>query len=121
MNAVNKMKMKKIDNIESLLAEQKKLRKSLKSNEIEINDRLGYLRRKYPIILLHQVLPFEDKKKDMIANTLSIVSGLLMGKIADSGKDLLETALQKIFTWIKKKTAKEKTEDTSASPLDSTP
>jgi len=114
MKEVNKMKMKKIDNINSLLAEQKRLRKLLKSGEVEINDRLGYLRRKYPIILLHQVLPFDDKKKDMIANALVVVSGLMMGKIADSGKDILETGFQKFFNWIRKKTGQDKTEDTSA-------
>jgi DNA gyrase/topoisomerase IV subunit A len=121
MNAVNQMKMKskKIEDIESLLAEQKRLRKTLKSSEIEINERFGYLRRKYPIILLHQILPFEDKKKEMIANTLVIVSSLFMGKMADSGKELLENVFQKIFTWIKKKTGFEKAEETSASQPDS--
>lgn len=121
MNAVNQMKMKskKIEDIGSLLAEQKRLRKTLKSSEIEINERFGYLRRKYPIILLHQVLPFEDKKKEMIANTLVVVSSLFMGKMADSGKELLENVFQKIFTWIKKKTGFEKAEETNASQPDS--
>jgi len=113
------MKSKKIEDIESLLAEQKRLRKTLKSSEIEINERFGYLRRKYPIILLHQVLPFEDKKKEMIANTLVVVSSLFMGKVADSGKELLENVFQKIFTWIKKKTGFEKAEETNVSPPDS--
>ena len=108
MNAVNQMKMKskKIEDIESLIAEQKRLRKTLKSSEIEINERFGYLRRKYPIILLYQVLPFEDKKKEIIANMLVIVSSLFMGKMADSGKELLQNVFQKIFTWIKKKTGR---------------
>jgi DNA gyrase/topoisomerase IV subunit A len=113
------MKSKKIEDIESLLAEQKRLRKTLKSSEIEINERFGYLRRKYPIILLHQVLPFEDKKKEMIANTLVVVSSLFMGKMADSGKELLENVFQKIFTWIQKKTGFEKAEETNVSPPDS--
>jgi len=121
MNAVNQMKMKskKIEDIDSLLAEQKRLRQTLKSSEIEINERFGYLRRKYPIILLHQVLPFEDKKKEMIANTLVIVSSLFMGKMADSGKELLENVFQKIFTWIKKKAGFENAEETNASQPDS--
>ena len=121
MNAVNQMKMKskKIEDIESLIAEQKRLRKTLKSSEIEINERFGYLRRKYPIILLYQVLPFEDKKKEMIANTLVVVSSLFMGKMADSGKELLENVFQKIFTWIKQKTGFDKAEETTASQPDS--
>jgi len=100
--------MKKIDNIETLLKEQKRLRKSLKSSEIEINERFGYLRRKYPSILLHQVLPFEDKKKEIVSNTMELISGLLMGKLADAGKDLLENSFEKFLSWIRKKTSQEK-------------
>jgi hypothetical protein len=104
MNAKPKtMKKRKISSIEDLHLEQARLRMEVKQSEKAISDRMEYLRKNYPSILLMQVLPFEDSKKDMIVNGLGFAISLMMGRIAETGKELLEKNLQKLLQWISSK------------------
>lgn len=97
------MKKRKIENLNDLKLEQSRLRMEVRQTEKEITDRMDYLGKNYPSILLMQVLPFEDGKKNMIVSGLSFAASLLMGRMADTGKELLENNLQKLIQWVSKK------------------
>ena len=97
------MKKRKIENLNDLHLEQSRLRMEVRNSEKAIGERMEYLRRNYPSILLMQVLPFEDRKKDLIISGLGLAASLLMGRIAESGKELLEKNLQKLLQWVSKK------------------
>ncbi len=96
-------KKRKIENLDDLKLEQARLRMEVRQSEKVISERMEYLRKNYPSILLMQVLPFEDRKKEIILSGLGLAASLFMGRIAESGKELLERNLQKLLQWVSKK------------------
>lgn len=94
---------RKIESLNDLKLEQARLRMEVKNSEQEIGERLDYFRGNYPSILLMQVLPFEDSKKEMIVSGLGFALSLAMGKLAEAGKDILASNLQKFISWITSK------------------
>lgn len=105
---------RKIETLNDLKIEQARLRMEVKSAENKIGERLDYLRGNYPSILLMQVLPFDDNKKEMIVSGLGFALSLAMGKLADAGKDILASNLQKFTSWITSKFGGSKDEETEA-------
>ncbi len=98
------MKMKrKIESLNDLKLEQARLRMEVNNSEQKITERLDYLRGNYPSILLMQVLPFDDNKKEMIVSGLGFALSLAMGKLAEAGKEILATNLEKLTNWISSK------------------
>lgn len=94
---------RKIESLNDLKIEQARLRMEVKSSENKIGERLDYFRSNYPSILLMQVLPFDDNKKEMIVSGLGFALSLAMGKLAEAGKDILATNLQKFSSWLTSK------------------
>jgi hypothetical protein len=97
------MMKRKIESLNDLKLEQARLRMEVNNSEEKIGERLDYLRANYPSILLMQVLPFDDSKKEMIVSGLGFALSLAMGKLAEAGKDILASNLQKFTNWITSK------------------
>jgi hypothetical protein len=102
---------RKIESLTDLKLEQARLRMEVRNSEKILGERLDLFRRQYPSILLMQVLPFDNKKKDMIVSGLGFALQLAMGKIAESGRELLENKLQQFIHWISSKFGNSKSED----------
>jgi len=102
---------RKIESLNDLKLEQARLRMEVKNSEQEIGERLDYLRANYPSILLMQVLPFDDSKKEMIVSGLGFALSLAMGKLAEAGKEILASNLEKFIKWITSKFGDNKPEN----------
>ncbi|MEX1189338.1 MAG: hypothetical protein WED33_08770 [Bacteroidia bacterium] len=94
---------RKIESLSELKIEQARLRMEVSKSEREVTERVKFLGANYPSILLMQVLPFEDSKKELIVTGLGVALSLAMGNFAESGMEILETKLQKLISWVKSK------------------
>ncbi len=66
-----------VQDVASLQLEIARLKHQARTQEKVLNDRFDYLRRKYPSIMLHQVLPFGEKANSRVAGGLGFAGNLL--------------------------------------------
>ena len=97
------MDKRPIHSLSDLRQEQARLRTNIQQSEKEIGHQLDYFRRHFPSILLMQVLPYDERKKDIIISGLGFAASILMGRIAESGKDLFEKNIHAFIHWVSSK------------------
>jgi hypothetical protein len=84
------MDKRPIQSLSDLRQEQARLRTSIQQSEQVIGHQLDFFRRHFPSILLMQVLPYDERKKDIIISGLGFAASILMGRLAETGKDMFE-------------------------------
>ena len=99
------MDKRPIHSLSDLRREQARLRTNIQQSEKVIGHQLDYFRRHFPSILLMQVLPYDERKKDIIITGLGFAASILMGRIAESGKDLFEKNVHAFIHWVSSKFA----------------
>ena len=97
------MNSKKIETLSQLNAEQQRLRRKVRKSEDEISNRLGYLQKNYPNILLHQILPFGETVNERIATGISLGVGLFVARFTTVGKEFTDGIVHKAANWLSKK------------------
>jgi hypothetical protein len=85
--------------IADLRMEQLRLKHKIRRKEEEISDKVGFLRRNYPAILLYQVMPFDKAMNDTIIKGLGWAMQLFFSDIALKGKEITGTMFEKLSVW----------------------